>query len=109
MNIEINKQLIEEVTRQLVKAYNPVAIYLFGSYVWGNPERSSDIDFFIIVDNSEYDAAERIRIGLRELKHIHADIDLLVYTRAEVAFWDTHPSTLAYKVINRGLKVYEAA
>lgn len=32
------------------------------------------MDFFIIVDKSEYDAAESIRIGMRELKDIHADI-----------------------------------
>lgn len=67
------------------------------------------MDFFIIVDKSEYDAAERIRIGLRALKDIHADIDILVYTSEEVAAWNTHPSTLAYKVLNKGLKLYEAA
>lgn len=109
MSTTINKNLIDEVTRHLIRAYNPLAIYLFGSYAWGNPDKSSDIDFFIIVDQSEHDAAERIRIGLRELKDIHADIDILVYTRDEVASRNTHPSTLAYKVLNKGLKLYEAA
>lgn len=109
MNNEINKNLVNEVTRQLIKAYNPLSIYLFGSYAWGNPDKSSDIDFFIIVEKSEYDAAERIRIGLRELKHIHADIDILVYTKDEIAEWKDHPSTLAFKVLNKGLKLYEAA
>lgn len=109
MYSEINKSLIEEITRLFIRIYNPVAIYLFGSYVWGNPDKASDIDFFIIVDKSEHDAAERIRIGLRALKHIHADIDLLVYTREEVAIWNNHPSTLVFKVINKGLKLYEAA
>jgi predicted nucleotidyltransferase len=109
MNTQINKTLIDEVTRQLVKAYDPLAIYLFGSYAWGSPDKSSDIDFFVIVDKSEYDAAERIRIGLRELKDIHADIDILVYTSAEVATRNTHPSTLTYKVLNKGVKLYEAA
>lgn len=104
-----NKNLIDEVTAHLIKAYNPLSIYLFGSYVWGNPDRSSDIDFFIVVEKSEYDAAERIRIGLRELKHIHADIDILVYTKDEIEGWKSHPSTLAFKVLNMGLKLYEAA
>lgn len=69
----------------------------------------SAIDFIIIVDKSEYDAAERIRIGLRKLKYIHADIDLLVYTKDEIEEWKTHPSTLAYEVLNKGLELYEAA
>lgn len=109
MSIKINNILIDEVTRHLIKAYNPLAIYLFGSYAWGNPGKSSDIDFLIIVDKSEYDAAERIRIGLRELKDIHADIDILVYTSDEVETRITHPSTLIYKVLNKGVKLYEAA
>lgn len=109
MNKEIDKTLIDEITKQLIKAYNPLAIYLFGSQVWGAPNKSSDIDFFVIVDKSEFDVAERIRIGLRELKNIHADIDILVYTRDEVAARNTHPSTLTYKVLSKGVKLYEAA
>jgi predicted nucleotidyltransferase len=109
MNTDTNKTLIDEVIAHLVKAYNPLPIYLFGSYAWGSADKSSDIDFFVIVDKSEFDAAERIRIGLRELKGIHADIDILVYTSAEVAMRNTHPSTLTYKVLNKGVKLYEAA
>jgi predicted nucleotidyltransferase len=109
MNTQINNTLIDEVTRHLIKAYNPLVIYLFCSYAWGSPDKSGDIDLSVIVDKYEYDAAERIRIGLRELKDIHADIDILVYTSAEVATWNTHPSTLTYKVLNRGVKLYEAA
>lgn len=109
MSTEMNKTLIDEVTRHLIKAYNPLSIYLFGSYVWGIPDKSSDIDFFVIVDKSEHDAAERIRIGLMELKDIHADVDILVYTSAEVATRNNHPSTLIYKVLNKGIKLYEAA
>ncbi len=106
---ETKRDLIDAVTRHLIEAYNPLAIYLFGSYVWGNPDKSSDIDFFIIVDKSEHDAAERIRIGLRALKDIHADIDILVYTSEEIATRITHPSTLIFKVLNKGVKLYEAA
>ena len=109
MKEKINKELIDEITLRLVKVYKPLAIYLFGSYVWGNPSESSDVDFFIIVDNSESDPAERIRIGLRELKDIRADVDLLVFTAGEVNSREKHPSTLTHKIITRGVKVYAAA
>ena len=101
--------LINEIKDHLVRAYHPLAIYLFGSYAWGTPDKYSDIDFFIIVEKSEFDSAERIRIGLRELKDIHADIDLLVFTSAEIAAKYNHPSTLTYKVMTKGVKLYEAA
>jgi len=109
MNTELNKSLLDEIVKHLLIAYKPLAIYLFGSQVWGNPDKSSDMDFFIVVDKSEYDAAERIRIGLRELKGIHANVDLLVFTSSEIAEKKDHPSTLVYKVLNKGVKIYEAA
>ncbi|HQO03367.1 MAG TPA: nucleotidyltransferase domain-containing protein [Spirochaetota bacterium] len=109
MNTELDKSLLDEIVKHLLNAYKPLAIYLFGSQVWGKPDTSSDMDFFIVVDKSEYDAAERIRIGLRELKGIHANVDLLVYTSSEIAEKKDHPSTLVYKVLNKGVKIYEAA
>jgi len=109
MNTELDKSLLDEIVKHLLIAYKPLAIYLFGSQVWGNPDKSSDMDFFIVVDKSEYDAAERIRIGLRELKGIHANVDLLVFTSSEIAEKKDHPSTLVYKVLNKGVKIYEAA
>lgn len=33
----VNKKLLEEVKNRLVETYNPIAIYLFGSYAWGKP------------------------------------------------------------------------
>ena len=109
MNANLDQNLIDEVVKHLLNAYNPLSVYLFGSQVWGNPDESSDIDFFIIVDKSDYNHAERIRIGLRELKGIHADIDIIVFTSCEIAEKKNHPSTLIYKVLNKGVKLYEAA
>ncbi len=105
----IDKSLLDEIIKHLLNAYKPQSIYLFGSHVWGIPDKSSDIDFFVIVNESEYDHAERIRIGLRELKNVHANVDILVYTKSEVSGKKDHPSTLVYKVLNKGVKVYEAA
>ena len=34
----INKNIIKEVTEKLIKTYNPIEIYLFGSYAWGSPD-----------------------------------------------------------------------
>ena len=40
----VTKEQIQEVTRRLVEVYQPEAIYLFGSYAWGEPNADSDID-----------------------------------------------------------------
>lgn len=109
MAYNFDKSLMSEITKHLLVAYKPLAIYLYGSQVWGTPDKSSDIDFFIIVDKSELDHAERIRIGLRELKGVHANVDILVFTLREVSEKKDHPSSLVYKVLNKGIKIYEAA
>ena len=45
----VTPELLEEVTRRLVKELDPEEIILFGSYAWGTPHKDSDIDLFIIV------------------------------------------------------------
>ena len=40
----ISKEVIKEVKNRLVKTYDPIAIYIFGSYAWGTPTLDSDLD-----------------------------------------------------------------
>jgi len=40
----ISQETIEEVKNRLVKTYDPISIYLFGSYAWGHPTEDSDLD-----------------------------------------------------------------
>jgi DNA polymerase sigma len=47
----INKRILEEVKEKLIKTYNPLEIYLFGSYAWGCPDEDSDLDLLIIIDH----------------------------------------------------------
>jgi predicted nucleotidyltransferase len=36
--------MLPEIVEKLKKEYNPLKIILFGSYVYGNPTRNSDIE-----------------------------------------------------------------
>ncbi len=109
MILKIDDDVFKEIVSRLIKVYQPLEIYLFGSYAWGEPTKNSDIDFFIILEESEFDLAERIRIGLRELKGIHEDVDIMVFTLNEIKDRKNHPSTLVHKVLSGGVKLYEAA
>ena len=42
--------MITEYARQVQEAYNPKAIYLFGSYAKGEETKYSDIDIAIVID-----------------------------------------------------------
>ena len=104
-----NTELVEKILSRLIKAYNPVSVYLFGSYAWGIPDKSSDMDFFVVVDKSSLTSADRIRLGMRELTDIDIAVDIIVFTKDEIAEKKDHLSTLTNKVISKGIKLYEAA
>lgn len=105
----IDKRLLDEIKTRLLKVYNPKAIYLFGSFAWGIPNKNSDLDIAVIVDQSNEKPYKRVQKGLLELWDMKQAIDLLVYTSKEFDLRADHPSTLQYKIGKNGIKIYEAA
>lgn len=97
------------VIQTLIETYHPLKIYLYGSRAWGNPQADSDVDIFILLTSSDIDQADRIRLGARALIGSGIDVDLLVLTEAEIMENKSHPSTLVYKILEKGIKIYEAA
>lgn len=106
---EETKKLIAQIKSRLVEIYQPRSIYLFGSHVWGTPEKGSDIDLFIIVKKSNLSMTDRTRLGYRELWDIPVPLDLIVYTEKEFNEKKDHPSSLSHKILDKGLVIYEVA
>ncbi len=44
---------IDKIVRQVVDAYQPEKVILFGSYAYGEPDADSDLDLLIIKRTSE--------------------------------------------------------
>jgi predicted nucleotidyltransferase len=105
----IQKNIIEEVKNRLVKAYNPVAIYLFGSYAWGNPTDDSDLDLLIVIDTSDEKTYDRPLIGYDALFGMGIAKDLIVYTKAEFNQRSKDVTTLCYKIEKEGRVLYARA
>lgn len=105
----INKEVIEEVKNRLVATYNPVAIYLFGSYAWGTPNEDSDLDLLIIVDKSDERTFERVRVGFDALWGMGISKDLIVYTQEEFDVLSARITTLGYKIKKEGKVLYARA
>ena len=107
--IEEKTETINRIIHSLVKIYNPLEIYIFGSYAWGTPDSESDIDFAVIIEKSNLDMAKRIRLATDELWDIEIPTDILVYTKNEIQEKAKYISTLQYRIITEGTKIYEAA
>ena len=104
-----NPELIETVKSRLINAYNPEAIYLFGSYAWGNPDEQSDLDLLVIVKSSDEKSYKRALLGIHSLSGMKIAKDIIVYTEAEFEELSRDVSTLCYKIARKGIKLYEAA
>lgn len=109
MILREQEDLLRILVDRLVKVYAPRAIYLFGSQAWGNPDETSDVDLYVVVESSNATKVERIRPGLASLLDLNIPVDLLVVTLNELDERKNHPSTLAYKILNKGIRLYEAA
>ena len=103
------KKELDRIIESLIKVYSPKAIYLFGSYAWGEPTADSDIDLAVVVEESELDMAGRIRLSSTELWYFEFPVDIIVYTQNEIIEKAKYNSTLQHRILTEGKKMYEAA
>ncbi|MFA5075168.1 MAG: nucleotidyltransferase domain-containing protein [Candidatus Babeliales bacterium] len=105
----ISQETIEEVKHRLVKVYNPLKIYLFGSYAWGKPHEDSDLDILIVVDKSKERAIKRSLSGYKALWGLGISKDIIVYTEDEFETSSKKENSLPYKVKRFGKVIYANA
>jgi len=105
----ITQAVIEEVKNRLVKTYNPIAIYLFGSYARGTPNEESDLDLLIVVDASDEKTYKRPVSGHRALRDLDISKDIIVSTKEEFDRAVSDATTLLYKIRRDGALIYARA
>jgi len=101
--------MIKQVVDRLVKTYDPIEIYLFGSYAWGHPDEESDLDLLIVVEKSESPSFKRPIKGHKALLDFMISKDILVYTKDEFKKFSSDITRFSYKIKNKGKRVYGKA
>jgi predicted nucleotidyltransferase len=102
----VTQAVIEEVKNRLVKAYDPIAIYLFGSYAWGKPDEDSDLDILIVVEKSDEKSYKRPVRGYDVLSGLGVSKDLIVHTKEEFDRSLASAHTLCAKIARDGRLLY---
>ncbi len=102
----ITREQIEEITQRIVANVKPEKIVLFGSYARGTQRDDSDLDLLVVKDSPlpRYKRGSEIRKHLRRLK---VPIDLLVYTKEEIAWWRNVRTAFITTVMETGIVLYE--
>jgi predicted nucleotidyltransferase len=81
---KITPKLVQYIVDKIVREIQPIKIILFGSYARGDFSRDSDLDLFVVVENSE----ESSRLLRRKIDALlwgrRFPIDLIVRNEKEV-------------------------
>ena len=103
---KISKSKIQEAVKRLAETYQPITIYLFGSYAWGKPHEDSDLDFLVVLnDDIHLNLALHIK-GKQALKNMDISTDIVLNHNLFFKERAEHPSTLQHKIIKEGKLVY---
>jgi predicted nucleotidyltransferase len=101
----MQKNLFETIKTRLNTVYNPLSLYIFGSYAWGKPTKDSDIDLVVVVQSSDQKPYKRAIKGIRALRGLGIAKDILVYTQEEFNTLSQDISSLLYKVEKEGIRL----
>ncbi|HAD03361.1 MAG: hypothetical protein A2091_01050 [Desulfuromonadales bacterium GWD2_61_12] len=107
MRQKVDDNLLREMTRRLVSALDPEQIILFGSHVWGVPTETSDVDLFVVVQESQLPPALRARAAHRCLRSLNIPKDVMVRTRAEADKYRAVNASLEHLIFEKGRVLYE--
>ena len=92
----ISKETVTDIARKITSASDPEKIILFGSYVWGKPDKDSDLDIFVIMESTER-PIKRAASLRRVLKDRYVPMDILVRTPEELK----HRIDIGYLFVKR--------
>jgi predicted nucleotidyltransferase len=104
---KVDNKLLQEIVNRIVKKVNPLKIVLFGSWAYGKPTKSSDLDILVIMDN---DIKSRRAIAgeiYNALCGILIPKDIVVVTLKDVEEWKNVPQAFITTIIKKGKLIYE--
>lgn len=105
----IDKTMIDRVKDRLVDAFDPVAIYLFGSYAWGNPDEESDLDILIVTDKYTKNRYMMMADGHRALRGLDIAKDILLYSKDDFDRFAADKISFCSKIARDGKMIYAKA
>jgi len=92
--------------RKSLIPYEPEKVILFGSYAWGKPNESSDLDL-LIIKNTHADYYKRIPEVRKYLYGIDKPFDILVLTEKEVRKRLAMGDFFIGEILEKGVVLYE--
>jgi DNA polymerase sigma len=105
--IILDETILHSMTERLVAEFAPDQIILFGSYAWGTPTESSDVDLYVIIPETSERPLQRARRAVACLGGMGISKDILVRTRTEAEKYRNVYASLECQIFEKGRVIYE--
>ena len=106
--IEVSDPTLREIVQRLVDAFEPEAIYLFGSRARGEAGADSDLDLMVVVSDAAEPERRGSRLAYRALRGTGVAADVLVWTRSEFDRRLHLRASLPSTIVREGKLLYAA-
>lgn len=100
------KKIEQDALERLVKAYNPLEIYLYGKYAWGVPDSDDDLDFLVVIESSHEKVYKRGGAAFDALLNIGVPTNVTIFTKQEFETFCQDTTSLTYEIKSKGNRVY---
>ena len=100
------EQLLAQIVERILRTASPQRILLFGSRARGDCHPDSDYDLLVIQDSDQprYRRSGPLYAALATLP---VEVEIMVYTPAEVHDWSAVPEAFVTTAIREGKLLYE--
>lgn len=98
---------IQTFVNEIVAAYKPEKVYLFGSYANNTATEESDIDLFIIKNTAQKKSERHIRVREAIKTYPFIGMDIIVYTPDELKSGMKDVLNIGKEAIKTGKLLYE--
>ncbi|MDE0013500.1 MAG: HEPN domain-containing protein [Candidatus Poribacteria bacterium] len=103
----ITRQDIQAACDDIVREFAPLQVILFGSYAYGTPTESSDVDLLVVMPTPKSERHHRV-VEVSQRIPRRFNIDLLVRSPEEVAYRLSHNDWFLREITEKGEVLYEA-
>lgn len=102
MAFQVPQQLMDGVIRQ----FDPVEVYLFGSQARGDAHEDSDIDLYVVLDDDRIAAINPGRAIGEARRGVADSVDIVLATRSSHDRFKATPGAMARTVEREGIRLY---
>ena len=102
----ISQETIHEAIKRLVKAYQPLEIYMYGAYAWGTPGEEDEVNFLIVIESSDQKPPRRTYKGYEVLLGLEIPKSIAVFTKQEFDTFVGDVSSSTYEIKTKGKLLY---